>query len=356
MPKHVARLLLVIAAAVVAAVAARYYLLDPSYYRYGQFRGDAPAQIAADAPIFKGPEYCQSCHAQRFDEWSAGVHAKAVRCETCHGAAALHPAAAGIKPPARTDPGVHARIASEERFARLEKVSIPDDSAKLCTLCHERTIGRPAFQKQIEPRSHAKGQQCVACHNAHSPRIAGAAPAEKTPAATYSGDPAAGKKKAAACAACHGKDGVSANAQWPSLAGQPAPYLAASLRAYRAGSRPNALMAAPAKTLSDRDIEDVSAYFASLSCRRGAPARPTEQAAGGNAKAAACAACHGARGLSSNPAWPHLAGQQQAYLAEALKAYRGEARRGTAMSGLAKPLSDGDISELAAHYAALECK
>lgn len=48
MPKHVARLLLLITAAAVAAVAARYYLLDPSYYRYGHFRGDAPAEIAAD--------------------------------------------------------------------------------------------------------------------------------------------------------------------------------------------------------------------------------------------------------------------------------------------------------------------
>lgn len=358
MPKHVARLLLLIAAAAVAAVAARYYFTDPSYYRYGPFRGDAPAEIAADVPIYKGPEYCQSCHAERFAQWSAGVHAKAVRCETCHGAAALHPVSAGIKPPPRADGGVHAGIASDERFARLEKVSIPGDSAKLCTLCHEKTAGRPALQKQIELGSHAKGAQCIACHNAHSPRIAGVAAVQKTAAVTplEAGDPAAGEKKAAACAACHGKDGLSSNPQWPSLAGQPAQYLAASLRAYRTGSRPNPLMAGPAKALSDGDIDDLSAYFAGLTCRPGPAPGSAEQAAAGKAKAAPCAACHGGRGLSANPAWPHLAGQQETYLAEALRAYRGEGRPGTAMSGLAKPLSDGDISQLAAYYAGLDCK
>lgn len=355
MPKHIVRLLLLIAAFGVAALAARAYFIDPSYYRYGSYRGDAPAEISADVPIYKGPEYCQACHGERFTQWSESVH-KVVVCETCHGAAALHPAAAGIKPPPRPDKYLHSEIAYDERFAKLEKLSIPSDSVKLCTLCHEKMPGRPAFQKQVEASSHAQGQQCVACHNPHAPKIGFAPAVQKTAAAPKKADPAVGRKKAAACAACHGADGVSPNPQWPSLAGQQREYLAASLRAYKAGTRDNAMMTGPAKDLSDTDIEDLAAYFGSLSCKRAGPENPAEKVAAGKQKAAACASCHGERGVSGNPAWPSLAGQQEGYLADALRAYRSNARPGTMMSGLVKTMSDADIGQIAAYYAGLSCK
>lgn len=350
MPKHVVRLIALIAAFGVAAVIARNYLVDKSFYRFGHYRGDAPAEIAADVPIYKGPEYCQPCHAQRVADWSAGAHGNVVRCETCHGAAALHPAAAGIKAPPPADERLHAKIASD-RFGKLEKLSIPPDSVKLCTLCHERMVGRPAFQKQIEVGSHAHAQQCIACHNPHSPRISAAAASS-----TRKGDAAAGGKKAAACAACHGKEGVSVNARWPSLARQNPEYLAAVLKAYRGGARRDPLMTGQAKTLSDADIDDLAAYFARSSCRRAGPASSGQAAAAGRAKAAACTACHGERGVSGNPAWPNLAGQQPDYLAEALKAYRSGARAGTVMSNLAKALTDADIGDLASYYAGLSCR
>ncbi len=357
MPKHIVRLLLLIAAFGVAALAARAYFIDESFYKYGHYRGDAPAEMAADVPIYKGPEYCQSCHTQRFTEWSASVH-KVVVCETCHGAAALHPAAAGIKPPPRPDKHLHAKIAYDERFAKLEKLSIPPDSVKLCTLCHEKMPGRPAFQKQVEVSSHAQGQQCITCHNPHSPKIAVVPVVQKTAAVAKreKGDPAAGRKKAAACAACHGEDGVSPNPRWPSLAGQQREYLAASLMAYKAGRRENAMMNGPAKGLSDADVEDLAAYFASASCKRAGAQSAAEKIAAGKQKAAACASCHGERGVSGNPAWPNLAGQQEGYLADALRAFRSNARPGTMMSGLVKTMSDADIDQVAAYYAGLSCK
>lgn len=355
MPKHVVRLLLLIAVFAVAALVVRAYVIDPSYYRYGNFRGDAPAEMAADVPIYKGPAYCQSCHADRFTQWSASVH-KAVACETCHGAGALHPAAAGLKSPPKPDERIHAEIAYDERFAKLEKLAIPSDSVKLCTLCHEKMSGRPEFQKQVEPAAHAQGQQCIACHNPHSPRIGGEPAPQKTAGAAKKADAAAGRKKAAACEVCHGANGISPNPQWPSLAGQQAGYLAVALKAYKAGTRPNPVMAGAAKGLSDPDIEDLAAYFAGLSCK-GAAAKPSsEKAAAGKPKAVACAACHGEGGISRNPAWPSLAGQHEAYLADALKAYRTNARPGTMMSGPAKPLSDADIGDIAAYYAASSCK
>ncbi|HHJ13054.1 MAG TPA: c-type cytochrome [Gammaproteobacteria bacterium] len=76
-------------------------------------------------------------------------------------------------------------------------------------------------------------------------------------------------------------------------------------------------------------------------------------AAAGKAKAAACAACHGADGKSSNPQWPNLAGQKEAYLVKQLKAFRDGTRKDPTMNGMAKPLSDADIDNLAAYYSSL---
>ena len=80
-----------------------------------------------------------------------------------------------------------------------------------------------------------------------------------------------------------------------------------------------------------------------------------QEASSGKAKASQqCAVCHGALGVSQLPNAPHLAGQPAIYLAEQLKNYRSGKRSHEIMSILAKPLSDQDISELAAWYASIK--
>jgi cytochrome c553 len=74
-------------------------------------------------------------------------------------------------------------------------------------------------------------------------------------------NPAAGQEKAKTCAACHGADGNSAAADFPRLAGQNFDYLVKALSEYKAGERKNAIMAPLAGALSQRDIEDLAAYF-----------------------------------------------------------------------------------------------
>ena len=75
----------------------------------------------------------------------------------------------------------------------------------------------------------------------------------------------AGKAKAVVCQACHGADGnAGVDPQYPRLAGQYADYLARSLHEYKNGGRKNAIMQGFVATLSDQDITNVSAYFASL--------------------------------------------------------------------------------------------
>lgn len=80
-------------------------------------------------------------------------------------------------------------------------------------------------------------------------------------------DADAGQKLAqTTCVACHGMNGIGITDQYPDLAGQKAAYLEAQLKAFRDGSRNNVIMAPMAKPLSDTDISNVSAYYASLGC------------------------------------------------------------------------------------------
>lgn len=78
------------------------------------------------------------------------------------------------------------------------------------------------------------------------------------------GNAEAGEQKAAACAACHGQGGAAPiSPQYPILAGQYADYLEQALLQYQSGARANAIMAGLAAPLSEEDIEDLAAYFAS---------------------------------------------------------------------------------------------
>ena len=75
---------------------------------------------------------------------------------------------------------------------------------------------------------------------------------------------APGKRKAQACATCHGNMGLATAPDTPSLAGQPRTYLVAQLKAFRSGKRPHEVMAVIAKPLSDADIEALAEWYASI--------------------------------------------------------------------------------------------
>lgn len=71
-------------------------------------------------------------------------------------------------------------------------------------------------------------------------------------------------EKAAACAACHGENGISINAMWPTLAGQHEDYLEKSIQQYRDGTRKDPVMTAQAALIAEEDVEKLAKYFASL--------------------------------------------------------------------------------------------
>ena len=183
--------------------------------------------------------------------------------------------------------------------------------------------------------------------------------------AAQGGDAAAGKSKAAVCSACHGADGNSSNGEWPKLAGQHAQYLENQLHAYKSGERKNPIMAGQVAALSEQDIKDLAAYFASQPLKPGV-ANPelAKQAEslyrGGRAEAGipACSACHGPQGAGNAAAgYPAIHGQHAQYTAAQLKAYRSGERAGTdlatMMSQVATQLTDAEIEALASYLSGL---
>jgi predicted CXXCH cytochrome family protein len=322
MPKHIVRLItLLVAVLVVAAIAPSLLTVD-SFYRFGHYRANSVSEIAAKEPVYQTPRYCHGCHTERRAQWSAGSH-KTVICEVCHGPAQGHP--------------------------QNGKLPIPTDTVKLCTQCHEAMPGRPVTQPQIQVAQHSGGQQCNVCHNPHSPKISAAA-------SKVTGDAAAGKLSAAACSSCHGADGNSPNDTWPNLAGQNAAYLARILTAYKSGDQSDAAMTPMAQALSNTDIQNLAVYYAGLNCKSATGGKTAGDVAAGEALAANCVACHGQAGRGSNPAWPKLAAQKPGYLVNVLKAFKAGLRKDPMMAGVAKSLSDTDIANLAAYYAAQSCQ
>lgn len=179
-------------------------------------------------------------------------------------------------------------------------------------------------------------------------------------AVSAGGDPAAGKTKTATCVACHGQDGngVDGLPQQPRLAGQHADYTAKQMHEFKSGVRENAIMAPMVAGLSDEDIEDISAYYASLKGKTGASS-PDRWDLGqrlyraGNAEKGlpACMACHGPSG-KGNPAalYPSLTGQFAEYTAVQLKAFKSEQRANdlnAVMRNIAAKMTNEEIDAVA---------
>lgn len=173
--------------------------------------------------------------------------------------------------------------------------------------------------------------------------------------AVAEGDPEAGRKLGYTCLGCHGIDGYR-NAypsfRVPKLGGQKAGYLVIALQGYRSGERPHPTMQAQANSLTDQEIEDVSAYLATLGNDTVAAGGSTVESV--PPAAAACGACHGQNGISVNAQWPTLAGQHEGYLEHSLKQYKSGARANAIMGAQAAMVDEKDIPMLARYFASLK--
>ena len=179
------------------------------------------------------------------------------------------------------------------------------------------------------------------------------------------GSAAAGKVKAASCAACHGADGNSVNPQWPKLAGQNPGYIIAQLTYFQDGERVNDIMKGMAANLTQQDREDLAAYFSSQKVKIGA-ADPSLVELGqkiyrsGNASSgvAPCMGCHGPDG-AGNPAakYPALRGQNAEYIENQLRGFASGQRKNDnakkIMQPLASRMTDAEIRAVASYIQGL---
>jgi cytochrome c553 len=150
----------------------------------------------------------------------------------------------------------------------------------------------------------------------------------------------AGAKKAAMCIGCHGivdyKTAFPRVYRVPKIAGQSATYLENSLKAYANGERKHPSMQAIAKSLTDEDMADLSAYYAYLGTSVSTPEEVKNQdvqasiQAQSLLQAANCTVCHGVNfNQGIDPSYPKLAGQYEDYLYAALEAYWIGDKKGT---------------------------
>ena len=170
------------------------------------------------------------------------------------------------------------------------------------------------------------------------------------------------------CSSCHGLDGTGDQAgAFPRLAGQSAWYLYSNLRAFADGQRPNPVMTPVAQELSDRQMQDVAAYYATRAGGRHEPEANQDaqlvkegmsiaQSGAPSQGVPACSSCHGKNGAGQPPLYPFIGGQHEAYLRDQLHRFKSGARHDdpeAVMRQIASKLTDDQIKAVAAYYASL---
>ena len=214
-----------------------------------------------------------------------------------------------------------------------------------------------------------------------------AAPLEAAPvdlSKTHWGDAKAGAIKAGTCAACHGLDGNPTDPQYPRLAGMPERYVAEQLALFKAGQRTGgmaAVMVPFATMLSPQDMRDVGAYFARQEAGAGIaddtviaegpykgmkffePGQQLYRSGDFERGIPACMACHGPTGAGNpGPAYPHVGGQQSAYVARRLETFRAgtgplaDNEQFRIMATVAAKLTDEEIQSLASYLQGLHAR
>jgi cytochrome c553 len=164
------------------------------------------------------------------------------------------------------------------------------------------------------------------------------------------------------CAACHTADGSRGSPANPILQGQHPEYLAKQLVEFKAAKRVNPIMQGFAATLSEADIKNVSAFYASKQAKPGfAKSKDTVSLGekiyrGGLAdrNVPACAGCHGPTGTGIPSQYPRLGGQHSDYTEAQLKAFRDGGRKNSAqMMGVVAKMNDKELKAVADYIAGM---
>ena len=164
------------------------------------------------------------------------------------------------------------------------------------------------------------------------------------------------------CAACHAADGSRGIPVNPILQGQFAEYLVKQLTDFKSGKRDNPIMKGMASTLSDADMRNVAAFYASKQAAPGAAKERDLVALGekiyrggiADRQIPACAGCHTPNGAGIPAQYPRVSGQHFEYAQAQLIAFRAGTRaNGPMMNGVAAKMNDREIKAVADYIAGL---
>jgi cytochrome c553 len=315
MHKHIVRLLTLVAIIAVVATTAKFMAIQDTFHQYGHYRGASVAQIASKIPQHKGSASCQTCHKEVYAQWSSGIHLKATKdnvvqgvviksgpnCEVCHGpSAGNHPSKEAMPLSTEDQVTTITHLKHTTHPANIPGRSLlrdPQDMRVLCTNCHEKIPGRPL-------------RGAVAGKSVPIQAVTDVVGIHGVPQVVVEGH--GGNEL---CTTCHNPHSPTIN-----FAAVPRPPV-----------DPKTGKALPVSAAKAGD------------------------AGAGKSVAAACSACHGNSGMSPNPAWPNLAGQNDDYLANSLKAFKSGARKNDMMSPMAAGLSDADMRNVAAYFSKSSC-
>jgi len=274
-------------------------------------------------------------------------------------------------PPAR-DPGVPGSAMDPESLGVNPFIGIRKELGK-CTKCHGESGNSTAsgmpnltaqdpqyFASSVQAyldgtRSHKLMGKLVSALDQQTILEMGTFYAVQQPVRTETtgdGDAKAGSAAAEECAACHGADGNATNASVPTLAGQDARYFIKAMEAYQDGKRKHEKMSEAVAGLNETDIANLAAFYASQEPQRRNVRAPFTTAEW----VQRCERCHGLNGNSTDPRFPMLAGQNEAYLRKAMQAYVSGSRSISVMHAMTEPLSQADIERIVRHYATQEPK
>jgi DmsE family decaheme c-type cytochrome len=359
---------------------AHYYARQPA--------ARAPTPPVGDAGAGKGASgSCGACHgaqgisiapawpslagqdarylADAIKAYKHGSRSKVIACAACHGDGGVTrrpgtPSLVGMGPQYLV--AAMKAYASGQRKNDLKKTllaGVSDAELNNIALFYARHAPARAQTALVGDPSAGKAASslCVSCHGEQGGSAVPAWTALAGQDSQYLAEATKAYKqgsrsKVIACAACHGEGGISKSPGIPSLAGLMPQYLVGAMEDYVSGERRHALKKALFTGMTAAELNDIAQYYAAQpSARASTPLVGNPSA--GQAASAACAGCHGAQGISTNPEWPSLAGQDAKYFADAMKAYKSGSRDDAIMKRLAATLDERTINDLASYYATL---
>ena len=165
------------------------------------------------------------------------------------------------------------------------------------------------------------------------------------------------------CAACHTNDGSRGSPANPIIQGQHPEYIVKQLEEFKAGGRANPIMSGMAAPLSDADMKNVAAFYASKTAKPGFAKNKDLVVLGekiyrggiADRMIPACAGCHSPTGAGIPAQYPRLAGQHADYTEAQLLAFRSGTRKNSAqMTGVAAKMNDREIKAVAEYIAGLQ--